>query len=190
MVDRAGNGGGGRGSNRPPNQDRRGRPSAPRGRGPSGGGDAVTPKRKTGGLNLRRIAGNDFELLHPHCVEELFPDYEEGVEIWKAGEPEEARDALRFALQGCGDNLWVHVALGRIALEANNDPALARGHFGYAFELAIKAIPADFPGRLPKNRHANQPFYDAIDGLITCHTALGNMAEADDLRAMARKFGG
>ncbi len=63
-------------------------------------------------------------------------DYEEGIEFWKAGDTEAARDALRYALQGCGDNLWVHVALGRIALQDDNDPTLARGHFGYAYELA------------------------------------------------------
>ena len=63
-------------------------------------------------------------------------DYQEGLELWKAGDPEEARDALRYALQACPANLWVHVALGRIAIEEFQDPVLARGHFGYAVELA------------------------------------------------------
>ena len=76
-------------------------------------------------------------------------------------------------LQGCRDNLWVHAALGRIALESSNDPTLAKGHFGYAFELARKALPPDFAGKLPRDRAANRPFYDAIDGLIACHEALG-----------------
>jgi len=44
-------------------------------------------------------------------------DYQEGIELRKAGDPESARDALRYALQGCGDNLWVHVALGQLALQ-------------------------------------------------------------------------
>ncbi len=118
------------------------------------------------------------------------PDYEEGVEIWKAGEPEEARDALRFALQGCGDNLWVHAALGRIALEASKDPSLARGHFGYAFELARKAIPGDFRGLLPPNLPGNRPFYDALDGLIACHDALGQAAEAAELRQIGAALTG
>jgi tetratricopeptide (TPR) repeat protein len=139
-------------------------------------------------LNLRRLDGDNFELIHPKCVEEMRPDYEEGLEIWKAGEPDEARDALRYALQGCGDNMWVHVALGRIALEAGKDPALARGHFGYAFELARKALPADFNGRLPPNRAANRPFYDAIDGLIVCHEALGQSNEAQEIRSLARRL--
>lgn len=139
-------------------------------------------------MNLRHLGGPDYELIHPKCVEEMEPDYEEGMEIWKAGEPEEARDALRFALQGCGDNLWVHVALGRIALEASRDPTLARGHFGYAFELGMKAIPADFDGRLPPNRPANRPFFDAIEGLITCVTTLGDAAEAGRLRGLLRSL--
>ncbi len=117
-------------------------------------------------------------------------DFEEGIEIWKAGDPDGARDALRYALQGCGDNLWVHVALGRIALQDFNDPALARGHFGYAFELAQRAIPDDFSGRLPRDRPANRPFYDAIDGLATCYQALGKANEADPLRKLAQKLSG
>ncbi len=188
MVDRVG--GGGRGSNRPAPRGRGGRPGPTRGRGGAGGaGGGSAEPRKTGGLNLRQLTGNDFEFTHPKCVQELWPDYEEGLEIWKAGEPEEARDALRFALQGCGDNIWVHVALGRIALESGNDPSLAKGHFGYAYELANKAIPREFRGRLPRNRDANRPFYDAIDGLIACHTALGDAAAADELKGLVRRIG-
>lgn len=139
-------------------------------------------------MNLRHLGGEAYELIHPRCVEELEPDYEEGMEIWKAGEAEEARDALRFALQGCGDNIWVHVALGRIALESFGDPSLARGHFGYGFELVTKALPLDFKGRLPRDRPANRPFYDAIDGLLACFEKLGQTEDSDRLRAMARSL--
>ena len=96
------------------------------------------------------------------------PDYEEGIELWKAGDVEAARDALRYALQGCGDNIWVHVALGRIALEEFKDPSLARGHYGYAFELAQRLAPG-FSGRLPRQRVANEAFFEAIEGLATCY---------------------
>ena len=111
-------------------------------------------------------------------------DYVEGIEIRGAGDPEGARDALRYALQGCGDNLWVHVALGRIALEDFRDPGLARGHFGYAFELAQRALPPQFGGRLPRDRDANRPFYEAIEGLATCYEALGSPQEAAPLLAL------
>jgi hypothetical protein len=163
------------------------RPRAPGGGGPSASTSAF---RRTGGLGLRHLGGDRFELVHPPCVEELRPDFEEGIEIWKAGEAEEARDALRFALQGCRDNLWVHTLLGRIALESFNDPTLAKGHFGYAFELARKALPPDFAGKLPRDRQANRPFYDAIDGLITCHEALGAAQDAAGLRVLARTLEG
>ena len=87
----------------------------------------------------------NFELVHPICVEEIEPDYQEGLELWKAGDPEEARDALRYPLQVCPANLWVHVALGRIALDEFKDPDLARGHFGYAVDLARKVLPPVSP---------------------------------------------
>jgi hypothetical protein len=117
-------------------------------------------------------------------------DYEEGIELWKAGDVEAARDALRYALQGCGDNLWVHVALGRIALEEFKDPTLARGHFGYAFELAQRVLPPGFSGRLPRQRPANRPFFDAIEGLAACYEALGQTDESGSLRALAARLAG
>jgi Flp pilus assembly protein TadD len=114
-------------------------------------------------------------------------DYAEGIALWREGDFEAARDALRFALNGCGDNLWVHVALGRIALEEDHDTALARGHFGYAFELAQRALPPTFAGRLPRHRDVNRPYYDAIDGLVACYDALGQHSRAAELRALARQ---
>lgn len=144
------------------------------------------PAKRRGGLRLKRLGGNDFELSHPRCVAEMELDYAEGIELRQAGDIEAARDALRYALQGCGDNIWVHVALGFIALEDDNDPGLARGHFGYAFELAERALPPDFRGRLPVHRTANQPFYDAINGLAACYDALSKPAESAKLRGLAR----
>ena len=139
---------------------------------------------------MKRIGGDDFELVHPRCVREMELDYQEGIELWEAGDPESAQDALRYALQGCGDNLWVHVALGRIALDEWKDPTLARGHFGYAFELAQRAISPGFAGRLPRQRGSNRPFHDAIDGLIRCYEALGKPGEATELRALAARLSG
>jgi hypothetical protein len=75
------------------------------------------------------------------------------------------------------------VALGRIALKEFQDPALARGHFGYAVELARRAFPRPFSGRLPPDRPSNRPFYDALDGLIESLDALGRRGDAADLRA-------
>lgn len=188
-----------RGPRRPPagGTNRGGRPAAPPGRRSgegTGGGARPQPKpaipRKAGGLSLRRVGGDDFELIHPRCVAEMELDYAEGIELLEAGDPESARDALRYALQGCGDNIWVHVALGRIALDEFKDPTLARGHYGYAFELAQKAMPADFRGRLPKSRPSNAPLHDAIDGLVRCYEALGQEDEAGPLKALVARWGG
>lgn len=178
---------GGHQGKREPDRTREQRSARPRPDKPPG--SRVPPKRK-GGLGLNRIGGNDFELHHPRCVREMELDFEEGIELRKAGDPEGARDALRYALQGCGDNLWVHVALGRIALEDFRDPTLARGHFGYAFELAERALPHGFRGRLPRHRPANRPFFDAIDGLVSCYEALGNPGEAVRLRRLAVELSG
>jgi hypothetical protein len=144
--------------------------------------------RLPGALGIRSIGGDQYEIVHPRCVHERELDYAEGIELLEAGDPEAARDALRFALQGCGDNLWVHVALGKIALSEDNDPTLARGHFGYAFELAQRAVPRDFSGRLPRDRPANSPLYQAIDGLASCYEALGKLLDSAELRALAARW--
>ena len=180
MTDR--NADGNRGPRRPPARGGPGGRGTPP-RGAAGGG----PKKK-GGLRLQRLDARDFALDHPKCVHEMEPDFVEGLELRREGDFEAARDALRYALQGCGDNMWVHVALGWIALEDFKDPTLARGHFGYGFELARKAIPGDFAGRLPREHPANHPLYDAIDGLILCHEKLGQPDLVAELRALASRW--
>jgi hypothetical protein len=117
-------------------------------------------------------------------------DYEEGIELWKEGDPESARDALRYALSACHENLWVHVALGRIALAEFRDPTLARGHFGYAVELGERSLPPDFSGLLPRERPANRPFFEGVAGLIECFEALGRRADCERLRKMQRRLFG
>jgi hypothetical protein len=141
-----------------------------------------------GPIGLTRISGEDFELVHPRAVKEMELDYEEGVELWKAGDPESARDALRYALSACHDNIWAHVALGQIALVEFRDPALARGHFGYAFELAHRALPHGFQGRLPRDRPTNRPFFDAIDGLAQSLEALGRHGDSKSLKALGARL--
>lgn len=154
----------------------------PRGRGGASGSRSS--------LSVRPLGDGAFELVHPPCVEERWPDYEEGLEIWGEGEIEEARDALRYALERCTDNLWVHVALGRIALESGRDAPLARGHFGYVVELVERALPPGFRGRLPRDRPFNQPFFDGVAGLAACHEAEGRRGEAIAVRDWAARLAG
>ena len=188
------NGGGGNRGRRGFSRGRRkwaGRPGAP-GRGPAsrtkprpgGGTEARSP------IGLSRLGEDDFELVHPRKVEETRADYEEGMELWKEGDVESARDAIRYALSACHANLWAHVALGRIALTEFRDPTLARGHFGYAFELVRRALPRDFSGRLPRDRPANRPFYEALDGLVESLQALGRQADCESLRELRAGLSG
>ena len=144
----------------------------------------------SGALSLKQVDGipDTFELAHPRCVAEAELDYQEGIDLWKAGDPEEARDALRYALGACRDNLWVHVALGKIALQEFKDTALARGHFGYAVELGNKALPPGFSGRLPRERVANRPFSRRLKALRNL-SAIGKTKDADGLRAFAKRLG-
>jgi hypothetical protein len=156
--------------------------SRPAGRGRGPGRGSAKPGR--GPIGLSRIGGEDFELIHPRGIAEVDLDYREGLELWEAGDPEGARDALRYALSACHENLWVHVALGQIALRDFRDPALARGHFGYALELARRALPPGFSGRLPRDRRANRPFYEALDGMLETLEALGQRRECESLREL------
>jgi hypothetical protein len=177
---------------RPPDKRRGGRgPRGPFQGGPRSRGGPRPPaaKSRPGPIGLARLGGDNFELVHPRCVRETELDFAEGIELWKAGDPESARDALRYALSACHDNLWVHVALGQIALAEFRDPGLARGHFGYAFELANRALPG-FKGRLPRDRTNNQPFYAAIDGLAESLEALGLHDDAKSLRALGARLSG
>jgi hypothetical protein len=184
-------GGGNSESRRPPDRRRgSGQPQRRFKRGPRsrGGLPAAVKGRGQGPIGLALYDGENYELVHPRGVKEAELDYEEGIEIWKAGDPEAARDALRYALSACHDNLWVHVALGQIALLEFRDPALARGHFGYAFELANRAFPRGFTGQLPRDRQNNRPFYSALDGLVQSLEALGRHAECDSLRALGLRL--
>ncbi len=175
----------GRGPGRPGGQ----RPG--RGRGRQAGGREVSRGEPTAGhLSIRPLGEGAFELAHPPGVEEVRLDYEEAMEVWRAGEPDEAREILRYALEGFHENLWIHAALGRIALQEDRNPTLARGHFGYVYELAMRALPSHFTGRLPPDRAANQPLYEALDGLIACNDALGRQAESDELRRRRAQLSG
>jgi hypothetical protein len=189
-------GGGGNRGRRGPAR-RRGKWQGRTGPTAGAGGAPRTKPRPTGQgapaslpIGLLKLSEGEFELIHPTKVEETREDYDEGIELWKEGDPESARDALRYALSACHANLWAHVALGRIALADFRDPSLARGHFGYAFELGQRALPRDFSGRLPADRPANQPFYEALDGLVECLKALGQHGECEALRKLRARLGG
>ena len=58
----------------------------------AGGNPHGRPGKNAGPIGLTAVEGSPdaFELVHPRCVAEMEPDFQEGLELWKAGDPEEA----------------------------------------------------------------------------------------------------
>ncbi len=85
----------------------------------------------------------------------------------EAGEFDVARDECLWLLQGCTDCLDAHYLLGEIAL-GDNDFPLARGHFGYAFQLVAKAIERAGGALVPYRLPANRVFHESGKALVYC----------------------
>lgn len=129
---------------------------------------------RSSSLSVRRRAnGQGWELVHPRCAAERAEDLEEVAAMIEAGELEIAAEELRWLLDGCHDCLAAHLLLGQIAATAD-DWALARGHFGYAWELGLKAIDrGGARGPLPYSAPANVAFLEAGRGVAHCLQQLG-----------------
>ena len=126
-------------------------------------------------------AGPVWELVHPRCARRRRADLEEVEAMVEAGETEVAREELVWLLSECPDFLDAHVHLGLIALE-EDDPKLARGHFGRAYELSLKALEAaGNPRPLPYALDGNRPFYEAAKGLVHCLLDTGRRTLAADV---------
>ena len=139
----------------------RGRGSQRRG-GPPAGADKITLARRDS------AGGPAWEIVQPRCARRRRDDIAEVEEMIAGGEPEIARDELVWLLSECPDFLEAHVHLGMIALE-EGDKKLARGHFGRAYELCLRALQAaGNPKPLPHALPGNQPFYEAAKGLVHC----------------------
>ena len=81
------------------------------------------------------------------------------------GEFEIAIDELRWLLNGCSDFIDAHRQLGELAL-LDQDWQLARGHFGYAHQIGVKAWErAGKPTPVPYALPGNQAFFEASKGL-------------------------
>lgn len=99
----------------------------------------------------------------------------------EAGETDIARDELVWLLSECPDFLDAHVQLGLIALE-EEDPKLARGHFGRAYELALRALDAaGGPRPVPYALDGNKPLFEAAKGLVHCLVETGRKQVARDV---------
>jgi hypothetical protein len=91
----------------------------------------------------------------------------------EAGEIEIAREELQWLLSGCTDMIDAHKTLGELAL-LDQDLPLARGHFGYAYQIGAKALDrAGATANVPYRSPANQAFFEAGKGLAFCLRELG-----------------
>jgi hypothetical protein len=115
---------------------------------------------------------------------------EEVREMVAAGELEVAIDELRWLVGGCSEFIEAHALLGELALAANNDVTLARGHFGVAVQLGLKALKMAKAagGPLPYSQPANRPFFEAARGLAWCLATLKLNDKADELVATVVKL--
>lgn len=147
---------------------------------------AAKPGKPTGRsaseVRVRRCADGDaWELVHPRCALDRAEDLEEVQNMIVADEIDIAIDELRWLLGGCGDFIDAHKLLGELAL-AENDISLARGHFGYAFQIGSKALKAaGNPSPLPYRLPANTAFHEAGKGLAFCLRELGKQAMCADV---------
>jgi hypothetical protein len=120
-------------------------------------------------VRLRQAAdGTGWEFLHPRCALDRAEDLEEVRKMIEANELEVATDEVRWLLGGCTDYIEAHKTLGELALLSQDIP-LARGHFGYAYQIGFKAWQsAGKPTPLPYVLPANHAFFEAGKGLAYC----------------------
>ncbi len=115
---------------------------------------------------LPSLAAPAWELIHPRCARRRREDMDEVEAMIEAGETEIAREELVWLLSECPDFLEAHLQLGLLALE-EDDPKLARGHFGRAVELGFRALEtAGNPRPLPYALPGNRPFFESAKGLV------------------------
>ncbi|TWT32267.1 hypothetical protein KOR34_40290 [Posidoniimonas corsicana] len=147
-------------------------------------GPAARPDQ---GVTARRLAGGDWVLVHPREARDRAEDLEEVNVMIEAGELDIAQDELRWLLSGCSEFMAAHVLSGLVAIEQDNDIPLARGHFGFAYQLGQKALKrARCTGPLPGGQPANLPFYEAARGLAYCLEKKDKPQLADEVLAGVR----
>lgn len=113
-------------------------------------------------------------LVYPRSVRDRSEDLEEVQDMIAAGEIDIAIDELRWLLAECSEMISAHFLLGKLAVEADGDLSLARAHFGFGYELGLRALQREkMPSPLSAGHPANQPFYDAGRGLAWSLHALG-----------------
>jgi hypothetical protein len=140
------------------------------------------PPPKSGVSVARGAGGGSWILVHPRCARDCADDLDEVRVMIAAGETAVAADELRWLLDVCRDMLDAHFLLGKLAAEAEHDVELARGHFGYAYQLGVKALErAGNPTPFSPLHPANRPFFDAGRGLAWCLAELQQPEKAREV---------
>lgn len=143
--------------------------------------------RGAAGLSLRKLPRGDYVLVAPECACDRREDLEEVHSMIEGDELEIARDELLYLVADCPGFMEAHNLLAMLALEEGNIP-VARGHFGFAFETGLKALPAGFAGLLPAEREYNRQFFDAGRGVARCLVAAGKATEAREILERLARF--
>jgi hypothetical protein len=149
--------------------------------------DGPPQRTDTTRLQLKRLDGNRFAFQPPVCAHDRQEDLDEVQAMIAAGELEIARDELLYLVSDCRGFLEAHNRLGELALE-EADLALARGHFGFAFEIGIESLPKGFRGVLPSTADYNAPFFLSGRGLARCLIARGQKAEGRNVLEQLARF--
>jgi hypothetical protein len=148
---------------------------------------AVSERADPARLKLRRLDGNRFAFQPPVCAFDRQEDIDEVQKMITDGELEIARDELLYLVSDCRGFLEAHNLLGELALE-EEDISLARGHFGFAYEIGLDSLPPGFRGILPAKREYNRAFFLAGRGLARCLIARGQHKEGRDVLVQLAKF--
>lgn len=142
------------------------------------------PQKPSNGLTLRLSTdGRSWVFVHPRGALERAEDLEEVPLMIESGEMDVALDELRWLLSDCPEFMAAHVLLGEVA-RASNDLPLARAHYGAGYQLGLQALRrAKMPKRLLYSQLANQPFFEAGQGLTWTLEKLGKPQMAEEIVA-------
>ncbi|MES2792560.1 MAG: hypothetical protein V4719_23310 [Planctomycetota bacterium] len=182
------------GSRQPKPNRNAGRPGGKSGgnrpRGPQANASGGKPKPKKlppGALELKGLGSSKYAFQAPECALDRDLDMAEVLEIRAGGEFEIARDELLYLVADCRGFLEAYVQLAELALE-DEDISLAKGHFGFAYENGLDALPFNFRGQLPSKEGYNSFFYAAGRGLARCLISRRENQEAREVLQQLLRF--
>lgn len=176
---------GGPGVRQPAKNNSNRKPPTPKGKAASG---KPKPSRKPpGALELKALGGNRFEFQAPECALDRDLDLQEVHEMRLASEGEIARDELLYLVADCRGFLEAYLQLAELALE-EEDIGLAKGHFGFAYETGLEALPPHFRGQLPVKEGYNCHFFAAGRGLARCLVSRNESGKAREVLEQLLRF--